>query len=67
MTHEDVLQRASMALNARRPQEAAQILRDVLRADPRNARALFILGAAQLTQGRVDDAIATLESAVRIK
>ena len=67
MTHEDVLQRASMTLNARRPQEAEEIARDVLRADPRHPRALFIVGAAQLTQGRVGDAIATLENAVRIK
>ena len=67
MMHDDSLQRASAALNARRPQEAEQIVRDVLRADPRHARALFILGAAQLTQGRVDDAIATLENAVRIR
>jgi tetratricopeptide (TPR) repeat protein len=67
MTHEDVLRRASLALNGRRPQEAEQIVREILRADPRHARALFILGAAQLTDGRIDDAIATLESAVRIK
>lgn len=39
----------------------------MLRADPRHPRALFILGAAQLTQGRVDDAIATLENAVRAR
>ena len=67
MTHEDVLQRASLALNGRRPQEAEQIVREILRADPRHARALFVLGAAQLTQGHVDDAITTLENAVRIK
>lgn len=67
MTHEDTLQRASLALNARRPQEAERIVGDVLRTDPRHPRALFIAGAAQLTQGRVDDAIATLESAVRVK
>ncbi len=67
MTHEAVLQRASSALNARRPHDAEQIVREVLRADPRHPRALFILGATQLTLGRVDDAIATLETAVRIK
>ncbi len=67
MTYEDVLQRASFALNGRRPEEAERIVQEILRAEPRNARALFILGAAQLTQGRLDDAIATLESAVRIK
>ena len=67
MTHEDVLQRASFALNGRRPAEAEQIVREILRTDPRHARALFILGAAQLTQGRADNAITTLESAVRIQ
>ena len=67
MTYEGVLQRASFALNGRRPQEAEQIVREILRADPRHARGLFILGAAQLTQGRVDDAIITLENAARIK
>jgi hypothetical protein len=55
-------------LNGRRPLEAEQIVREILRADPRRAtRALFVLGAAQLTQGHVDDAITTLENAVRIK
>jgi hypothetical protein len=36
-------------------------------APTRATRALFVLGAAQLTQGHVDDAITTLENAVRIK
>jgi tetratricopeptide (TPR) repeat protein len=62
---DDAVQRASLALNNQRPQEAEGIAREVLRADPRHAQALHILGYALLMQGRADDAVAALEPAAR--
>jgi tetratricopeptide (TPR) repeat protein len=59
------LQGAAFALNSGRPNDAERIAGDVLRANPRNAVALHILGSALLMQGRVVDAIAPLETAVR--
>jgi len=61
----DPLQDAALALQAQRPQEAARIAEEVLRRDPRQARALYILGCALLMQGRPQDAVAPLESAAR--
>ena len=62
---DDALQRAMSALNARRPSEAERIAGEVLKADPRHARALHIFGYALLMQGRSQDAIAALEPAAR--
>src|ERR1700676_4890953 len=43
---DSVLARAMFALDNERPQDAEQIAAEVLRADPRHARALYILGCA---------------------
>jgi tetratricopeptide (TPR) repeat protein len=61
----DPLQRAVFALNNRRPDEAERIANEVLKADPRQARARYILGCAALMQGRAQDAITLLEDAGR--
>ena len=59
------LQRATLALNAKRPEEAQRIAEEILRRDPRNARALHILGFALLMQGRAEAAVSPLEAAAR--
>jgi tetratricopeptide (TPR) repeat protein len=62
---DDALSRAIFALNNQRPHDAERIAGEVLKADPRHARALHIFGHALLLQGRADDAIAALEPAAR--
>jgi tetratricopeptide (TPR) repeat protein len=62
---DEALQRATFALNNRRPEEAEQVAGEVLKAEPRNAKALRILGYALLMQGHAAAAIAALEGAVR--
>jgi Flp pilus assembly protein TadD len=64
---DDVLDRASFALNHQRAAEAERLAGDVLKADPRQTRALHILGCALLAQGRADAAIAPLQSAAQRK
>jgi len=59
-----VLVRAMSALDNERPQDAERIAAEVLRADPRHASALFILGCALTMQGRAGEAIAPLQAAV---
>lgn len=59
------LQRALFALNSQRPQETERIAAEVLKSEPRNNRALHLLGCALLMQGRPGDAIVPLESAAR--
>jgi tetratricopeptide (TPR) repeat protein len=61
----EALQGAAFALNSGRPNDAERIAGDVLKANPRNALALYILGSALLMQGRVVDAISPLETAAR--
>jgi len=61
----DVLQQARLALNAKRPQDAQRIAEQILKADPRRAEALHILGGALLMQDRAADAVAALEDAAR--
>jgi tetratricopeptide (TPR) repeat protein len=61
----DTVARAMFALNGQRPQEAQRIAEEVLKSNPRHARALHIFGCALLMQGRAQDAIAPLESAAR--
>ena len=63
--NDDPLQRAMRALDGNRLNEAEQIARDMLNADRRNAKALYVLGSAMLMQGRPQDAIAPLEDAAR--
>jgi tetratricopeptide (TPR) repeat protein len=59
------LQRATLALNTKRPEEAQRIAEEILRREPRNARALHILGFALLMQGRAEAAVSPLEAAAR--
>jgi len=61
----DALQHAMLALDRQRPQDAQRIAEELLKADPRHARALHIFGCALLMQGRAQDAIAPLETAAR--
>lgn len=61
----DLLQQATFALNAGYPQEAQRITQQILKTDPRRARALHILGGALLMQDRSADAVAPLEEAAR--
>ena len=59
------LQRAALALKAKRPEEAQRIAEEILRRDPRHARAPHILGFALLMQGRAEAAVSPLEAAAR--
>jgi Tfp pilus assembly protein PilF len=59
------LQRALSALQAGRPLDAERIAAEILKSDPKQARALHILGCAVLMQGRAEDAVAPLEAAAR--
>lgn len=52
-------------LDSGQPSEAAQIAGTILQRDPGHARALHIVGAALLMQGRHADAVAPLEAAAR--
>src|SRR6516162_910842 len=62
---DEALQRAGLALNARRPQDAERIAREILRVKSTHVRALQILGYALLAQDRGAEAIAPLETAAR--
>jgi tetratricopeptide (TPR) repeat protein len=59
------LQRAVYALNNQNPSEAQRIAGEVLKAEPRHAQALYVVGCALLMQGRAEDAITPLENAAR--
>jgi tetratricopeptide (TPR) repeat protein len=62
---DDRLQRALAALQGGRPAEAERVAAEILKAEPRQPRALHVLGCALLMQGRAKDAIAPLEDAGR--
>jgi tetratricopeptide (TPR) repeat protein len=62
---DDALQRAVYALNNQNPSEAQRIAGDILKAEPRHAQALYVLGGALLMQGRAEEAITSLETAAR--
>jgi tetratricopeptide (TPR) repeat protein len=62
---EEALQRAMFALNSGRPADAERIAVDVLKTNRRNVMALQVLANALLTQNRIADAIAPLETAAR--
>jgi tetratricopeptide (TPR) repeat protein len=64
---EDTLQRAIGALNSRRPDEAERMAATAVKANPRDARALQILGYALFLQGRGAEAVAPLEAAARLR
>jgi Tfp pilus assembly protein PilF len=61
----DVLERAKLALRNGQPHEAERLATELLKTDPRNFRALHILGCALLSQGRALEALTPLESAAR--
>lgn len=54
-----------LALDGGRSQEAERIAQEVLKAQPHQPRALYVLGSALIMQGRAAEAIAPLEAAVR--
>lgn len=58
-----LLAQAMVALESRRPQDAERLAGEVIKADPRHSRALYILGSAALMQGHAKDAVASLEAA----
>ena len=62
---DEALQRALAALQGGRPGDAERIAAEILKAQPRQQRALHVLGCALLMQGRAKDAIAPLEDAAR--
>lgn len=62
---DDVLQQAVFAFDRGRPQEAERIAAEVLKTDPKHARALYLAGSALVMQGRSREAIAPLEAAAR--
>jgi tetratricopeptide (TPR) repeat protein len=59
------LERAAIAVRNSRPNEAEQLAAQLLKNDPRNFRALHILGCALLSQGRAYEALNPLEAAAR--
>ena len=59
----NALQQAAFALNSQRPGEAERIAGEIVKFDPRDARALQIFGCALLMQGRAEEAIGPLEAA----
>jgi Tfp pilus assembly protein PilF len=59
------LQRARMALNSDRPQDAERIAEGILKLDPRNGAALQVRGCALLMQKRAGDAVAPLQAAAQ--
>jgi predicted Zn-dependent protease len=62
---DQVLDRAAMALQMQRPDEAERIAGDVLKANRGNVRAAQLLGHALLMQNRAAEAITPLERAAR--
>ncbi|QWG17817.1 tetratricopeptide repeat protein [Bradyrhizobium sediminis] len=56
----DALAPAMVALDRQRPEDAERVAAEVLRADPKHARALHILGVALTMQGRYDEAVDVL-------
>jgi tetratricopeptide (TPR) repeat protein len=60
----EALQQALIALDSGRVQEAERIAGEVLKVQPRQPRALYVLGCARIMQDRAADAIAPLEAAV---
>jgi Tfp pilus assembly protein PilF len=59
------LEQAAIALSNNRPSDAEQLTTEILKSDPRNIRALHILGCALLSQGRAQEALTPLEAAAR--
>ena len=59
------LQRARVALNGDRPQDAERIADEILKRDPRHGAALQVRGCALLMQKRAAEALAPLQAAAR--
>jgi tetratricopeptide (TPR) repeat protein len=59
------LQRARVAVNSNRPQDAERIADEILKRDPRHGAALQVRGCALLMQKRAVDALAPLQAAAR--
>jgi tetratricopeptide (TPR) repeat protein len=59
------LQRARVALNSNRPQDAERIADEILKLDPRNGAALQVHGCALLMQKRAGEALAPLQAAAQ--
>ena len=59
------LQRARVALNSDRPQDAERIADEILKRDPRHGAALQVRGCALLMQKRAADALAPLQAAAQ--
>ena len=59
----EAIQRARLALNGDRPQDAERIADEILKIEPRHPEALQIRGSALLMQKRAADAIAPLQTA----
>jgi len=59
------LQRARVALNSDRPQDAERIADEILKCDPRHGAALQVRGCALLMQKRAADALAPLQVAAQ--
>lgn len=59
------LQRARVALNSDRPQDAERLAEEILKLDPRNAAAMQVRGCALLMQKRAADALAPLQAAAQ--
>jgi tetratricopeptide (TPR) repeat protein len=62
---DDVLHRATLALNSQRPQEALRCAEEVLKTQPRHGQALRLFGCALLMLDQPADAVAPLENAAR--
>jgi tetratricopeptide (TPR) repeat protein len=61
----EAMQRARLALNSDRPQDAAHIADEILKVHPGQPQALQVRGCALLMQKRAADAIAPLQAAAQ--
>ncbi|MGN6750100.1 MAG: tetratricopeptide repeat protein [Xanthobacteraceae bacterium] len=59
------MQRARLALNSDRPQEAERLADEILKREPRHGAALQVRGCALLMQKRAADALAPLQAAAQ--
>ncbi len=60
---DDWLAQAMSALDDERPEDAERMAAELLKADPRCTRALYVFGCALIMQGRAGEAITPLEAA----
>ena len=62
---DELLQQALGLLDRSRPQEAERIAGELLKVQPQQPRALYVLGCALIMQGRATEAITPLETGLR--